>query len=204
MPDPDKMQPASLRTRILDLISQQRHREVTFRDLNEVPNGSHGHLQPSAAAASRLEDGRWMVSGVITQIASLRRTGAAFVSHTGPANDARLAELIESSLVLRNHLLVDFEVGTEHEPADWEGSQPAYDYSFMTNPQILAHDLDDADRAGLYFEAEAGMLGESDVYSDLSKRIEDLGKDAAMVIRDKATVNRHEWLQLDTDDQGDL
>lgn len=51
------------------------------------------------------------------------------------------------------------------------------------------------DLAGLYFEIEAGTIGESDVYSDLEKQIEQLGEDTAMAIRDKAAVNRHEWLQ---------
>lgn len=194
---PEPLETPDLRTRINIAIADASHRAIHFTDLDEVPPGSSGYLSPTGARAGRLADGRWTVSGQLASAELMSHGNVTFTSQSGPANDAKLAELLEQALVPKDHLLVDFEVDTEHEPADWEGSQPAYDYSFMTNPQIVAHRLADSDLAGLYFEAEAGMLGESDVYSYLSKRIEDLGEDAAMTIRDKAAANRHEWLQLD-------
>lgn len=186
-----------LRSRIAEAIADPQHHAVAFEDLDEVPPYSEGYLTPTEDSAVRLPDGSWLVSGVTTSIESMRADGVSFVSQKGPANDMKLLELIEQSIVPSRHLLATFEVSTEHDSGDWETGQPATAYSALGNPQILAHRLNEPDLISLYFESEVGMLGESGVYDDFAKRIEALGEDAAMAVRDKAAANRHEGLQFE-------
>lgn len=123
-----------------------------------------------------------------------------YVGHEGGIDVGHIAGIVEhlqKTSVPNGHILVQFATDTEYVAGDWEGSEPGGHVTSLVRPTIIAHNLDADIRAGLYFEIEAGTLGESDVYSDFEKKLGELGEDAAMAIRDKAAINRHEWLQFD-------
>ena len=122
------------------------------------------------------------------------------VGHEGTIDVGHIAGVIEhlqDNPVPDGHILVQFATDTEYVAGDWEGSEPGGYVTSLGDPVILGHNINESDLAGLYFEIEAGTLGESDVYADFEKKLGELGEDAAMAIRDKAAINRHEWLQFD-------
>lgn len=122
------------------------------------------------------------------------------VGHEGTIDVGHIAGVIEhlqNDPVPEDCLLVQFATNTEYVSGDWEGSEPGGYVTSLGDPVILGHNINESELAGLYFEIEAGTLGESDVYSDFEKKVEELTENAGMAIRDKAAVNRHEWLQFD-------
>lgn len=184
---------SDLRSRLLAVVEDKTHQAITFTNLDDVPIGSTGYLSPGGRTVLRDERG-WLHDGLRFEF---ERDNCVFTSQSGPANDARLTEMLEADLVPRHHILVGFEAVTDREAGDWEGSEPAYSYTTLANPKVISQALDEGELARLYFEVEAASLGESDAYSNLEKQIARLGEDAAMAVRDKAAVNRHEWLQFD-------
>ncbi|MGI8306986.1 hypothetical protein [Saccharopolyspora hattusasensis] len=183
---------SDLHARLLAVIGDKAHQTITFRDLDEVPVGSIGYLSPGGRQVHRDEKG-WFHDGRRVEPEPGKYT---FTSHSGPANDERLAELLEATLVPEHHVLVDFEAVTDSE-SDWELGYTA-EYTDLVHPEILGHRLSETDLAHLYFQIEAvGGLGESGAYRDLDKQIEELGEGPAEALRTRARTQRSGFLELD-------
>lgn len=188
------VQPVDLRSRLLAAIADKSHRAITFRNLNDVPIGSTGYLSPSGHSVIRDAVG-WRFDG---RRIEPQQGIDVFTSHSGPANDERLAELLESALVPEHRVLVTFEAVTDSE-SDWELSYSA-EFTDLARPEILGHRLDDHDLAHLYFQIEAvGGLGESDAYGDLDKLIQQLGEGPAEALRTRARTAHPALFELDAD-----
>lgn len=173
---------SGLGAQLLAVISGEGHRAVVFHDLDEVPVGSAGYFTPGGRSALRDEKG-WIHDGRRFEPQPERQY--VFTSQSGPANDAKLAELIEEALVPEHSVLVAFRTEQQTE-SDWELGYST-SCTDLTGPEILGHRLDERELAELYFQIEAvGGLGESDAYSDLDKAIERLGEVPARELRAKA------------------
>ena len=188
------VQPVDLRSRLLAAIADKSYRAITVRNLEDVPIGSVGYLSPSGHRVMRDAVG-WLFDGRRIQ----PQPGIdVFTSHSGPANDERLAEQLEDVLVPERRVLVTFEAVTGSE-SDWELGYQAR-YTDLARPEILGHRLDDQDLAHLYFQIEAvGGLGESDAYGDLDKLIQQLGEGPAEALRAQADTAHPALFELDAD-----
>ena len=141
-------QPGDFWSRLLAVIQSPEHKAILFRDLDKVPVGSIGYLSPSGRSAARGPYG-WVSHEVIFT----PRDDQVFTSHSGPANDEKLAELLEAALVPENTILVSFEAVTDAE-SDWELGYSST-YTDLANPTLLGRSLDDTALAQLYFQIEA-------------------------------------------------
>lgn len=173
-------QASELRSRLLTAIQSREHKVIVFDDLDDVPVGSSGYLSPSGRSAALGPYG-W----VSHDVSYTPPNGQTFTSHSGPANDAKLAELIEAALVPEKTILVSFEAVTDTE-TDWELGYSAK-FTDLANPMIIGHRLNNDDLAHLHFQIEeVGGLGESSAYRDLEKQIEELGEKPAEELRKQA------------------
>jgi hypothetical protein len=192
-PSGTPVQPSDLRSRLLAAIQNPQHKAILFRNLDEVPVGSTGYLSPSGRSAAREPHG-WTSHDV----SYTPQDNQLFTSHHGPANDEKLAELLEASLVPENTILVSFEAVTDTE-SDWELGYSST-YTDLAGPKLLSHNLDNTTLAHLYFQIEAvGSLGESDAYGKLDKQIEKLGEGPAEALRNRADSARPGLFELDAD-----
>ncbi|MDP9904745.1 hypothetical protein [Arthrobacter bambusae] len=123
-------QSSDLRARLLTAIQSREHKEIVFHDLDQVPVGSSGYFSPSGQSATRGPYG-W----VSHDISFAPRDNQVFTSHHGPANDEKLAELLEATLVPENTILVSFEAVTDSE-SDWD------------NETLVSQPLDPFEHAG--------------------------------------------------------
>ncbi|MUU73450.1 hypothetical protein [Pseudarthrobacter sp. GA104] len=192
-PSGTAVQPSDLRSRLLAAIQNPEHEAILFRNLDDVPVGSTGYLSPSGRSVARGPYG-WTSHDV----SYTPQDNQVFTSHHGPANDEKLAELLEASLVPENAILVSFEAVTGTE-SDWELGYSST-YTDLADPKLLSHNLDNTALAHLYFQIEAvGGLGESDAYGDLDKLIQQLGEGPAEALRAQADTAHPALFELDAD-----
>lgn len=190
---------SDLRAQVLAAVDRKQHQAIVFHDLDEVPVGSVGYFSPSEARPPRRE--RLVPRGPAL------RPGSAPASPSprspGPRTTRCSPSLIEEALVPKGHLLVDLEASTEHEPADWEGSQPAYDYAVLgSRGSSRTGSPSRISPASTSRSRQAPSASRTSTATSRSGSAS-LGEDAAMAVRDKAAANRHEWLQLDDEDRRD-
>lgn len=176
---------SDLQAAVLGVLRDRPHKLVIFKDLDDVPLGSSGYLTSygrTSVGVSRHTSGWLMDHGQrFTLEPGVKYT---FTSHSGPANDAKLTRLIEEALVPERHMLVSFEAVTESE-SDWESGIDA-SWTELGNPTILAHNMDESDLAGLYYQVESeGSTHNFEAFDDLDQQIEALGQEPARRAREK-------------------
>lgn len=189
MPEDQLASQPSLRDLLLEVLAENNSKPIMFNDLDEVPVHSIGDLRTNAFITHdvlKAERG-WIHNGEYLKL--VPDMEYRFNSYSGPANNARLAQLLEEALLPKNHLLVRIEAGIEVDSGDWELSQPPSHYAVLSSPQILGHGLNDYLLAHLHFEVENGTLGESDVYQDFEKQVGKISEQAATELRERKILD---------------
>lgn len=184
-----------LKSRILTAIRGVDNKPIVFHNLDEVPVGSSGYLTPGSLHSSDTRDAVKTLNGWMNHGNRIvPGAGWVFTSHSGPANDEKLAQLIVEELVPENHLLVDFKAVTGSEAIDSTyglGGHGEVTWTTLSNkPQIIGHRLAEAELARLSIEIETvGSLNEYEVYTSLDEQIKQLGEAQAQELKTKIHDN---------------
>lgn len=131
--------PSLLRQRIEKVIAAGEHREIFFENVEDVPVGSAGTFvvpgSHTQIKATRTEKGwRAHMNAIVEPPAEW-----SFLSHSGPANDAKLAELLETEIIPKHSIIGEFTVAIDNEN-DYELGY-SVDYGYLSDGRLIGSSL---------------------------------------------------------------